>query len=193
MHLCGGDRRVSKEETLHTENEDQVEQTTEAQATAEAVMSDQQSLAEQLAKAEAQAKEYLEGWQRARADYANYKKRVERELQESYQNASVDLLTKLFPILNDFERAMSNVPSELEGHTWLEGVMLIQKKFQKLLEENGVAVVDPTDEPFDPNFHEAVGTDEDTAVQSGYVTATLQKGYRVGDKVLRPALVRVAR
>ena len=115
------------------------------------------------------------------------------KLQDSYQNASVDLMTRLFPILSDFELAMSNVPPELQNHSWLEGISLIQKKLQKILEDGGVVVMDPTGQPFDPNWHEAVGTDEDTAAQSGYVTATLQKGYRVGDRVLRPALVRVAR
>jgi molecular chaperone GrpE len=151
------------------------------------------ALDDQLAAAQAQAKEYLEGWQRSRAEFANYKRRVERELQDSYQNASVDLMTRLFPILSDFERAMSNLPPELQNHTWLEGITLIQKKLQKMLEDGGVVAVDPTGQPFDPNWHEAVGTDDDTAAQSGYVTATLQKGYRVGDRVLRPALVRVAR
>jgi molecular chaperone GrpE len=183
---------VNQEETMQTENEEQIEQAAEAQATDE-VPAAAQAPAQELAAAQAQAKEYLEGWQRARADFVNYKKRVERELQDSYQNASVDLLTRMFPILSDFERAMSNLPAELQDHTWLEGITLIQKKFQKLLEDNGVVEIDPTGQPFDPNFQEAVGTDDDTAVQSGYVTATLQKGYRVGDRILRPALVRVAR
>jgi molecular chaperone GrpE len=177
---------------MQTENEEQVEQPPEAPATDE-VPAVGLELEAQLAAAQAQAKEYLEGWQRARADFANYKKRVERELQDSYQNASVDLLTRMFPILSDFERAMSNLPPELQDHTWLEGVTLIQKKFQKLLEDNGIVEIAPTGQPFDPSLHEAVGTDEDTAVQSGYVTATLQKGYRVGERVLRPAVVRVAR
>jgi molecular chaperone GrpE len=183
---------VNQEETMRTENEEKTGQAAEAQATDE-VPAAGQAPAEELAAAQAQAREYLEGWQRARADFVNYKKRVERELQDSYQNASVDLLTRMFPILNDFERAMSNLPAELHDHTWLEGITLIQKKFQKLLEDNGVVEIDPTGQPFDPTFQEAVGTDEDTTGQSGYVTATLQKGYRVGDRVLRPALVRVAR
>jgi molecular chaperone GrpE len=183
---------VNQEDTMQSENEEQVEQSPPAQ-TADEDQVTYQALQEQLAAAQSQAREYLEGWQRARADFVNYKKRVERELQDSYQNAGVDLLTRMFPILSDFERAMSNRPAELQDHTWLEGITLIQKKFQKLLEDNGVVEINPTGQPFDPNLHEAVGTDEDTAVQSGYVTAILQKGYRVGDKVLRPALVRVAR
>lgn len=178
---------MNQEETMQNQSQDEPpakDETAETPAVRE--------LEEQLAAAQAQAKEYLEGWQRARAEFANYKKRVERELQECRQNASVDLLGKLFPILSDFERAMSNLPDDLKDHPWLEGITLIQRKFQKLLEENGVESIDPIGEPFDPNFHEAVGADEDTSVQSGYVTATLQKGYRLGDRVLRPALVRIA-
>jgi molecular chaperone GrpE len=177
---------------MQTENEEQAEQMSAAPATEEVATADT-ALEAQLAAAQAQAKEYLEGWQRSRAEFANYKKRVERELQDSFQNASVDLMTRLFPILSDFELAMSNLPPELQDHRWLEGITLIQKKLQKMLEDGGVVVVDPTGQPFDPNWHEAVGTDDDTAAQSGYVTATLQKGYRMGDRVLRPALVRVAR
>ena len=179
---------MNQEEAMQTEQ--QAEQT-DKEATTETQAA--KGPEEQLAAIQAQAKEYLEGWQRARADFANYKKRVERELQDSHQNASLDLLTRLFPILSDFERAMSNVPPELNDHAWMEGITLIQRKFQKLLEDNGVVEIDPIGQPFDPNFHEAVGTDEATSAQSGYVTATLQKGYRLGDRVLRPALVRVAR
>lgn len=147
---------------------------------------------DELAMLQAQAKEYLEGWQRTRADFANYKKRVERDLQDTHQRASVDLLGRLFPILSDFERAMSNLPPELKDNPWMEGITLIHRKFQKLLEDNGVVEIDPAGQPFDPNFHEAVGTDDDSKAPSGHVTETLQKGYRLGDRVLRPALVRVA-
>lgn len=178
---------MNNEETMQSENQEQIEAPTAEVPAAEL------SLEQQLAAAQAQAQEYLEGWQRARADYANYKKRVERELQDSHLNASVDLLCKLFPILSDFERAMSNLPPDLKDDAWLEGITLIQRKFEKLLEEHGVVAIDPTGEPFDPNYHEAVGTDENADIGSGYITATLQKGYRVGDRVLRPALVRVAR
>jgi molecular chaperone GrpE len=184
IRQSGGASRVNPEETMRTEQ--QIEQPGDESSVSE-------GLEAQLAAAQAQAKEYLDGWQRARADFANYKKRVERELQDSQQNASLDLLGRLFPILSDFERAMSNLPSDLQGYPWLEGITLIQRKFQKLLEDHGVIEIDPAGQPFDPNLHEAVGSDEDTAAQSGYVTATLQKGYRLGDRVLRPALVRVAR
>jgi len=186
---------MNNEETMQTTDNEQAVDTPEpiqGEGTDEQAVAEP-SIEQQLADAQAKAQEYLDGWQRSRAEFANYKRRVERELQDSRQNASLDLLVKLFPILSDFERAMSTVPENLKADTWLEGVTLIQRKFQKLLEENGVEEIDPTGEVFDPNFQEAVGTDEDTSMQSGCVTATLQKGYRIGDRVLRPALVRVAR
>jgi molecular chaperone GrpE len=153
----------------------------------------QSDLAAQLAAAEKQAKDYLEGWQRERSDFANYKRRVERESKDSLQNAQVQVLTKILPIIDDFERAMANTPAELKENPWLNGVGMVHRKLVKLLEENNVAIIDPVGEVFDPSRHEAVGTDESGEVESGHVAATLQKGYLYGERVLRPALVRVAK
>ena len=75
---------------------------------------------------------------------------------------------------------------------WLEGVAAIQRKFKKILDEHGVTIIDPVGEVFDPSRHEAIGVDSETEAESGHVTVTLQKGYASGDRVLRPALVRVA-
>lgn len=146
----------------------------------------------QLAEAQKQAKANFEGWQRERADFSNYKKRVEREMKEIQQNASSSTLTSLLPVLDDFERAMSNLPEDLKGKPWLEGVSAIQRKFLKVLDDYGIVIIDPVGEVFDPSRHEALGTDTDTEIESGHVTVTLQKGYASGDRVLRPALVRVA-
>jgi molecular chaperone GrpE len=144
------------------------------------------------AQLKAQLEEYLAGWQRTRAEFANYKKRTDKELGESRQRGSLDTLAKVLPIVDDFERAMSNIPGELQGNPWMNGVSLLLKKFEKLLSEHEVTVIDPVGQPFDPSRHEAIGMDDSDTVESGHVTVTLQKGYISGDKVLRPALVRVA-
>lgn len=149
------------------------------------------SLAE-YQKLQTQSQEYLDGWQRARAEFANYKKRVERDLKDSYQNATGDVLKSLLPVIDDFDRAMANIPEDLQGNTWISGIEMIQRKMNKILDEYGATVIDPTGEVFDPTLHEAIGQDTDSDLESGYVTATMQKGYKVGDRVLRPALVRVA-
>jgi molecular chaperone GrpE len=146
----------------------------------------------ELAALQKQAKDFFEGWQRERADFNNYKKRVEREIKDNQQNAASNTLIALLPILDDFERAMANLPEEMMGQPWLEGIAAIQRKFLKLLDDNGITIIDPVGEVFDPSRHEALGTDVSSDVESGHVTVTLQKGYANGDRVLRPALVRVA-
>lgn len=134
----------------------------------------------------------LEGWQRTLAEFQNYKKRVERDLSDSHLRAKHDTLARLLPIIDDFERAMLNIPDTIRENPWSEGITLVQRKLLKLLEENDVVAVDPVGELFDPNIHEAIGTDNDTEIESGHITVTLQKGYKAGDRILRPALVRIA-
>ncbi len=107
-------------------------------------------------------------------------------------NAKVDTLKALIPILDDFERAMENRPENLDSNVWLEGIAAIQRKLARALEDEGIVPIDPVGEAFDPNLHEAIGQDSDSDIESGHITVTLQKGYVVGDRVLRPALVRVA-
>lgn len=145
----------------------------------------------QLTELQKQIETFREGWQRERAEFANFKKRIEREKLELYQNATSDVLKSLLPILDDFDRAVDNLPDDLRAHPWVDGVLGIQRKMLRLLEQFNITVVDPTGQPFDPNLHEALGTDESDA-EAGTVTATMQKGYLVGERVLRPALVRVA-
>ena len=140
-----------------------------------------------------QAQEYLEGWQRNRAEFANYKKRVERDLKDSHSSAAGSVLKDILPAIDDFERAMNNVPEALKDDKWVGGVGMVLRKFNKILEDYDVKTVDPVGEPFDPNRHEAIGMDESEDVAAGHVTTTLQKGYVLGDRVLRPALVRVAK
>ena len=133
------------------------------------------------------------GWQRERPEFANFKRRVERERIETYQHASVDVIKQLLPIVDDFERAMANIPEELRDNPWVSGVSLIGRKFERLLEQFSVNAIDPTGQPFNAEQHEAVVMDESETVESGHVIETLQRGYMVGDRVIRPALVRVAR
>lgn len=142
---------------------------------------------------QARAKEYLDGWQRARADFANYKKRVDNQMQDSYQNVSADVLKVLLPVVDDFDRALANVPEDMAENSWVAGTHMIQRKLNKVLDEFGVQPIDPTGEAFDPALHEAVGVDDTSGAPSGTVTETLSKGYRLGDRVLRQAMVQVAR
>jgi len=150
------------------------------------------SLEAQLTDAQAKAAEYLDGWQRARAEFANYRKRADQELTEAYAYAAVDTLRKILPVIDDFDRAISNVPKDQANDDVMKGFNLIHRKLTNLLEGAGITLINPVGEPFNPKYHEAIGTDESSDVPSGHVTAVLQKGYLYGDKVLRPALVRIA-
>lgn len=149
-------------------------------------------LAAILEAARKEAVEYKEGWLRERADFNNYKKRVEGQMKDLRDGAAVEAMLALLPIIDDFERAMANVPPELKDHAWMNGVGGIHRKFQKTLEDKGVTVLDPVGQVFDPTRHEAVVTEASSEIESGHVIATLQKGYVRGERVLRPALVKIA-
>ncbi|MDE2853906.1 MAG: nucleotide exchange factor GrpE [Chloroflexota bacterium] len=150
------------------------------------------NLMQLLIEAQKEAKANEDGWQRARAEFANFKKRNERERREVFQRAALDTLKSLLPIIDDFDRAFESVPEAISENPWIGGVSMIQRKFSTLLEQYEVEAIDPTGGPFDPNLHQAIGAEDSDEVESGHVIETLQKGYRAGEQVLRLALVKVA-
>ncbi len=148
--------------------------------------------AAQLEVAQAQVAEYLDGWQRARAELANYKKRIDRERAELESMLRSDTIKRLLPVLDDFDRAMDNMPEDIAGREWVEGVALIYRKLQGQLIEMGVSEIEALGQPFDPTQHEAVMQRAVPNVESGHVAEVLRKGYMIKDWVLRPAMVVVA-
>jgi molecular chaperone GrpE len=165
----------------------------ESESAAEpAAPDDQAALRQELEAVKAREAEYLDGWQRARAELANARKRFQRDQEQAYSQATGQVLSRLLPIVDDFERALSTVPAELAGLPWVEGVSLIYRKLQLLLEAEGVTPMDATGQPFDPSAHEAVTHEPSETVPAGYVIGQVQKGYRQRDRVLRPAFVRVS-
>ena len=147
---------------------------------------------ELLAEAQAEAARNLEGWQRTQAEFANARKRLERQRAEAYVNANADLATRLLPIVDDFERAINNAPEDVRGDGWISGVELVYRKLVNVLEAMGATAINAVGQPFDPNFHEALGQEASNQYESGVVTREMQKGYRLGDRVIRPSLVYVA-
>jgi molecular chaperone GrpE len=139
------------------------------------------------------AAEYLDGWQRARAEFANYKKRVEREQSQAYQSAAGSILKHHLEVLDDLDRALKSRPKDGDGAAWAGGIELVYRKLITLLESEGVKVMQADGQMFDPNLHEAISSEESACHKSGQIIEVLQKGYFLGDRVLRPALVRVAR
>ncbi len=151
-------------------------------------------LLQELEEANGTAEDLKNKWLRAVADLQNAKKRYERERSEWIRMANESLILKLLPILDDFEMAFANLPSETDEHeeTWLEGFRLIYKKLAALLESEGLKVVPAEGEAFDHNLHEAVSYEPAEGFSEGEIIAELRKGYMLGDKVIRPTLVRVA-
>jgi molecular chaperone GrpE len=152
-----------------------------------------EALQKDLEAARAQAAEYLDGWQRARAEFANYKRRVEKEQAEAYQHAAARIIARYLDVLDDFERALKDQPTEGEAAAWAEGIALIFRKLQNTLDAEGVARIEAEGQPFDPALHEAVTHEDSDDHDAGHIIEVLRQGYRLGERVIRPALVRVAK
>jgi len=134
----------------------------------------------------ARAESNLAGWQRAQADFSNYRRRVEQEKSDQAKYASAPVLSQTLTVLDDLERALAAVPAALAQMTWIDGVYLIYRKLLAILEAQGVREVSAQDQAFDPQLHEAV---LHGAGPEGRVIQVLQKGYYLHDRVLRPAMV----
>jgi molecular chaperone GrpE len=148
-----------------------------------------EALQKQLEEVQAKAAENLDGWQRSQAEFANYKNRVQRDSEMMRATMKGDIIKKLLPVLDDLERSLAHRP---EGDAWGEGVELVARKFQTILENEGVTRIETAGQPFDPNFHEAISSEPNEDVESGHVIEAVQTGYMLGERVIRPAMVRVA-
>lgn len=155
-------------------------------------LSEYEALKQELERAQQSEKAYFEGWQRERADFINYRKRIEREQSQLAETIAANILKKYLVIVDDLERALKNRPANVDAQ-WLEGIELIYKKLMGILEAEGVKRIPAEGAMFDPNLHEAISHEESPDHESGQIIEVVQQGYTIGDRVLRPALVRVAR
>ncbi|MDD2696050.1 MAG: nucleotide exchange factor GrpE [Anaerolineales bacterium] len=146
-----------------------------------------------LTELQEKADEYLDGWQRARAEFANYKKRVERDQAQVYQSAVGSIAKRYLEVLDDLELALKNRPQSGDGAEWAAGIELIYRKLLNFLEAEGVIQMQADGQAFDPNLHEAISSDETDGIPAGQIIEVLRQGYLLGERVLRPATVRVAR
>jgi len=139
--------------------------------------------------------DYLTGWQRERAEFFNYKKRVEREQAQGGQNAFANAIRRYLDIADDLERALKskNRPTEGEGAIWANGIELIHRKMLAAFEADGIKTIETSGKFFDPNMHEAISHEDSPEHESGQIIEVVQPGYTLGDRVIRPARVRVAR
>jgi molecular chaperone GrpE len=150
-------------------------------------------LQQRVERAEREASENRSAWERSAADFANYRRRTQQQREDELGLANEGLLLKLLAVADDLDRAVAHVPAELQSSPWVEGINAIDRKVRSLLDSEGVTPIDVAGSPFDPRIHEAVFHEETADVPDGHVTNELQRGYRIRDRVLRPALVAVAK
>jgi len=192
-----------EEKIVESEEEEllEVEDSKEGEAVAELIKEEEPqaeteeeppTLDEQLASAIAEAEDYKDRWMRSQAEFANARKRMEKQRLELFSTATADVMRKLLPILDDYERAMENTPEAIHEDSWLEGIQLVQRKLMGVLENYNVTPIEAVGEPFDPNVHEAISQEDSDEYDSGVVCKELQTGYKIGDRVIRPSLVIVA-
>jgi molecular chaperone GrpE len=128
---------------------------------------------------------------RIAADFDNYRKRIERERRDQAEAAATTILTELLPIIDDLDLAL-RAPTSGEAEAYRAGVELIQRQMQELLRRRGVTPIEVLGIEFDPRFHQAVSQEPSTEYPAGHIMAELRRGYMLGDRLLRPAMVKVA-
>jgi molecular chaperone GrpE len=141
-----------------------------------------------LARIAAERDEYLDQLQRSRAEFVNFRRRNDQERAQLRQFVTKDVTAQFLPVLDDFERAMTVVPTDGTAASFVQGVEMIRAKLQGIVERLGVTKVDALGQPFDPSVHEAVATEPGT--DGSTVVEIYQHGYRIGDTLVRPAMVK---
>lgn len=167
---------------MTTERDENANAPSQGEAAPDDVTLLQVLLDDERTKAEA----YKQNWQRSAADFQNYKRRVEEDRSEFARAANVAAVINLLPLMDDLDRAMQNIDPHLEDLTWMEGIRHIQRKFRGLIEMFGVSEVDADGHMFDPSQHEAL---TQAPGEENKVIAVVEKGYRLGDRLVRPAKV----
>jgi molecular chaperone GrpE len=152
------------------------------------------ALEKQIEGLEKEVEETKDSWLRSRADFDNYKKRVQRDAERSYQDAMTNAVKMFLGASDDLERALAHRPEGDNLDGWVDGIELIQQKLVSQMKKQGVERMEikPGDE-FDPNFHEAITQEDNPDYSDGQIIEVVQPGYKIADRVIRPAMVRVAR
>jgi molecular chaperone GrpE len=177
-------------------NVDSDAQSQAAESQAEGALSVEAQLEQAQTEAEdnrRKAEAYLDLAQRAQADFLNYKRRTTQELEQKIRDANGGLLTQLLPVIDDLKLALANVPADLAEHSWATGIGLISQKLEGILQRQGLEQIGGEGDLFDPRVHEAVAYEEHPVYDEGQVASVYCVGYRLNDRVLRPAQVVVAR
>jgi molecular chaperone GrpE len=149
--------------------------------------------ATQVSELQRQRDDYYDRLLRKTAEFDNYRKRIERERQQASESAAADLLESLLPLVDDLERALKAEPGSEGAEAYRRGVELIHRQLMELLRKRGVRPIDAVGADFDPHFHQAVSYDAAEGRRDGEVIEEFRRGYMLGDRLLRPAMVKVAK
>jgi len=150
------------------------------------------SMEQKIAELESELAEARSKYLRLAADFENYKKRVRQEQLETIQHASAELIGRLLPVLDDLNNVLDHKPRGID-ESWVKGLELSVRKLEEALGTHGLQAIDAVGARFDPKQHEAVGHEESTEHPEDTVVSELRRGYRLRDRVVRPALVKLAR
>ena len=181
-----------QEPELEEVKEENIGEELEAEKEEAEEKTEEEKLQEELHEARAEAEDFLDKYRRSAATFSNYRKRQKHEQEQESIRIRMNVMRELLPIVDDFQRAAQNVPDEFAEVEWMEGIALIQRKMEALLDKHEVVPIEALGEPFDPNFHSALLQAESNEYPAGTVMEEVAKGYLLGDKVLRPTLVKVS-
>lgn len=175
-----------------TETAETTTEVREAQVTVEELKARIAELEEQLEQAKSEAEDYKERWIRVSADFQNFRKRVMQERVEAYNKGKEDAVLALLPVLDNMERALASLTENADLKAFKQGLELIVRLFREALKRLDVEPIPTEGQKFDPYYHEAFERVEREDVEEGLIIDEIERGYRMGDKVIRPAKVRVA-
>jgi molecular chaperone GrpE len=154
---------------------------------------EQSDLLAQLETARAEAEQYKNLLQRVQADFVNYKRRVDAEQENRAEAIRAETIRAFLPLVDDFQRALAHLPSEVSKEGWAQGFALIDRNLAAAFERLGLQRLGSEGEEFNPNLHEAVAYEEHPTCPEGHIGTLVRPGYQLGDRVIRPAQVTVAR
>ena len=185
------------EELIETEETEQItaedEEINDSDETVTIPLSEYAAQLEEIDHLNQKADEFSDGWQRERADFSNYRKRMSRDLDNQKVNNKIEILNKYLTIKDDLERAIKNMPESLIDEPWIDGIHLINQKLSKILDGEGIQPIPAEGLAFDPEVHEAISHEDTNEIESGFIIEVVQQGYTIGDRIVRPSQVRVAK
>ena len=156
-------------------------------------LKDYASQLEELADLRQKVDDFSDGWQRERAEFSNYRKRIERDREIQKQDSKIAVIKKYLAVSDDLERALKAVPQDSSQASWFEGMKLIDQKLKNILDGEGIAPIPAENTTFNPELHEAISHEDNPDFESEQIIEVVQQGYTIGERVIRPALVRVAK